>query len=90
MVSSASYSPFWDKFFFKKLGLDGFLRRMEDGVKSSVYVVYMLEAALWAFLTTDTFKGGALRVVNLGNDADMVGAVYGGLVGVWGGVENCS
>lgn len=47
-----------------------------------------LEAALWAFFTTDTFRQGALRAVNLGDDADTVSAVYGGLAGAWYGVEN--
>ncbi len=46
-----------------------------------------LEAALWAFFTTDDFRAGALKAVNLGDDADTVGAVYGGLAGAFYGVE---
>ena len=56
-------------------------------IKSSGYVVHTLEAALWAFFSTLTFQEGALKVVNLGDDADTVGAVYGGLSGAWYGIE---
>lgn len=45
------------------------------------YVVKTLEAALWAFASTDDFRSGALKVVNLGQDADTTGAVYGQLAG---------
>ena len=63
-------------------------RGVEEGaISSSGYVVHTLEAALWAFFTTETFREGALRVVNLGDDADTVGAVYGGLAGAFYGIE---
>lgn len=39
------------------------------------------------FFSTPTFQEGALKVVNLGDDADTVGAVSGGLSGAWYGVE---
>lgn len=56
-------------------------------IKSSGYVVHTLEAALWAFHATDTFREGALLAVNLGDDADTVGAVYGQIAGAHYGVE---
>lgn len=40
-----------------------------------------LEAALWAFHKSDSFEQGALLAVNLGEDADTTGAVYGQLAG---------
>ena len=46
-----------------------------------------LEAALWAFYHTNTFQGGALMVVNLGDDADTTGAVYGQIAGACYGVS---
>lgn len=54
-------------------------------IVSSGYVVHTLEAALWAFYHTNSFEEGALKVVNLGNDADTVGAVYGQLAGAYYG-----
>lgn len=44
-------------------------------------MVASLEAALWAFYHSDTFEEGALLAVNLGDDADTTGAVYGQLAG---------
>ncbi|KAG7095872.1 hypothetical protein E1B28_006563 [Marasmius oreades] len=50
---------------------------------SSGYVLHTLVAALYSFLATSTFEEGAIFAVNLGDDADTVGAVYGGLAGCW-------
>jgi ADP-ribosyl-[dinitrogen reductase] hydrolase len=44
-------------------------------------VVHTLEAALWAVDTTDSFAAALLKAVNLGDDADSVGAVAGQLAG---------
>lgn len=55
-------------------------------IKGSGYVVESLEAALWAFYHSDTFEEGALLAVNLGDDADTTGAVYGQLAGAYYGV----
>ena len=49
-------------------------------------VVEALEAALWAFHTSDNFEDGALKAVNLGEDADTTGAIYGQLAGAYYGV----
>ncbi|KAJ7788610.1 ADP-ribosylation/Crystallin J1, partial [Mycena olivaceomarginata] len=54
---------------------------------SSGYVVHTLAAALYAFLATSTFEAGALLTANMGDDADTVAAVYGGLAGAWYAVE---
>ncbi len=52
------------------------------------YVVLALEAALWAFHKSTDFRSGALLAVNLGNDADTTGAIYGQLAGAHYGVES--
>ena len=44
-----------------------------------------LEAALWAFYKTDNYKDGCLLAVNLGDDADTTGAVYGQIAGAFYG-----
>jgi ADP-ribosyl-[dinitrogen reductase] hydrolase len=53
----------------------------------SGYVVKSLEAALWAFFNSNFFKEGALLAVNLGNDADTTGAVYGQIAGAYYGYQ---
>jgi len=50
-------------------------------------VIDALEAALWSFYHTDTFAEGLLKAVNLGGDADTVGAIYGQLAGAYYGLE---
>lgn len=64
-----------------------FRTKPDSEVRGSGYVVHTLEAALWAFASTDTFRAGALKVVNLGEDADSTGAVYGQVAGAYYGVE---
>ncbi len=62
-----------------------FKRRQPPEIKGSGYVVESLEAALWAFCRSDSFREGCLLAVNLGDDADTTGAVYGQLAGVFYG-----
>lgn len=61
--------------------------KTEDQVENKGAVVASLEAALWAFYTTDNYKDGVLKVVNLGDDADTVGAIYGQIAGVYYGIK---
>jgi ADP-ribosyl-[dinitrogen reductase] hydrolase len=58
-----------------------FLTLQRDAVRSSGYVLDTLEAALWAVFTTDSFEDALVLAVNLGDDADTVGAVCGTLAG---------
>jgi ADP-ribosyl-[dinitrogen reductase] hydrolase len=51
------------------------------------FVVRSLEAALWAFYRSDSFRDGALCAVNLGDDADTTGAIYRQLAGAFYGVN---
>jgi ADP-ribosyl-[dinitrogen reductase] hydrolase len=61
--------------------------RGPPAIAGTGYVVKALEAALWAFYRTDSFEQGALLAVNLGNDADTTGAIYGQLAGAYYGEE---
>jgi ADP-ribosylglycohydrolase len=64
-----------------------FRKKARDEIKGSGYVVESLEAALWAFDTTDSFEQGALAAANLGNDADTTAAIFGQLAGAYYGVN---
>lgn len=57
-------------------------------IKGSGYVVKSLEAALWAFYKSTCFEDGCLLAVNLGDDADTTGAVYGQVAGAFYGLED--
>ncbi len=54
-------------------------------VRGSGYVVASLEAAMWAFATTDTFRDAILAAANLGDDADTTAAVCGQVAGAFYG-----
>ena len=64
-----------------------FKSKEPPNIKGSGYVVESLEAALWAFSRSDSFREGALLAVNLGDDADTTGAIYGQLTGAFYGKE---
>jgi ADP-ribosylglycohydrolase len=66
---------------------EGFKKKAESEIRASGYVVHTLEAALWAFYHTDNFRDGALLAVNLGEDADTTGAVFGQIAGAYYGDE---
>ena len=64
-----------------------FKEREPPEIKGSGYVVRSLEAALWAFDRSDSFREGALLAANLGDDADTTAAIYGQIAGAYNGVE---
>jgi ADP-ribosylglycohydrolase len=62
-----------------------FLTREPPEIRGTGYAVRALEAALWAFRSGTDFRSGALLAVNLGEDADTTGAIYGQLAGAFYG-----
>lgn len=65
-----------------------FKRKEPPSIRGTGYVVQSLEAALWAFHKGKDFREGALLAVNLGDDADTTGAVYGQIAGAFYGYES--
>jgi len=89
-----SYHPvfdYWDRHplcdEISEIASGSFKDRGPPEIKGTGYVVKSLEAALWAFHRSSSFKEGALLAVNLGDDADTTGAVYGQLAGAFYGEE---
>lgn len=69
---------------YKRLAdLSEFKENPKEGIKSSGYVVDTLEAAVWCLLHSHSYKETVLMAVNLGEDTDTVGAVAGGLAGLY-------
>jgi len=50
-------------------------------------VVDALEAAVWSLVNTNSFEDALLKAVNLGDDTDTVGAIAGGLAGLFYGYD---
>ncbi len=64
-----------------------FKDRHPPEIRGTGYVVRSLEAALWAFHRSETFREGALLAANLGDDADTTAAIYGQIAGAYYGAE---
>jgi ADP-ribosylglycohydrolase len=91
---STSYAPtpgYWDQRPLSPkiaaIAAGSFKHKAPPDIRGRGYVVPSLEAALWAFYRSDTFRDGALLAVNLGEDADTTGAVYGQIAGALYGEE---
>ncbi|ALI98088.1 ADP-ribosylglycohydrolase family protein [Rufibacter tibetensis] len=86
------YTPvlgFWKEYDLspeiEEIAKGSFKHRNPPLIQGSGYVVKSLEAALWAFYNSSTFEDGCLLAVNLGDDSDTTGAVYGQLAGAYYG-----
>ena len=93
-VLTHEYSPINNYFLnnplceaIREVANGSFKRKQPPQIKGSGYVVESLEAALWSFYNTDNFREGALKAVNLGNDADTTGAIYGQIAGACYGID---
>jgi ADP-ribosyl-[dinitrogen reductase] hydrolase len=90
LCETPTTAEFWNGPVVEKvqeIASGSFRRKKPPQVRGSGYVLHTLEAALWAFHSTDSFRDGALAVVNLGEDADTTGAVYGQIAGAFYGAN---
>ncbi len=62
-----------------------YLKKSEAEIMGTGYVVQSLEAALWCFMKTGTFREAVLKAANLGGDADTTAAVCGQVAGAFYG-----
>lgn len=67
--------------------LNEFKEVPEAEIRTTGYVIDTIEAAVWCLITTASYKDCVLSAVNLGDDADTVAAVAGGLAGLYYGYE---
>lgn len=70
---------------FKRI-LSGNINELkEDDVHTSGYCIHSLESSLWLLLNYDSHEEVVLKAANLADDADTVGAIAGGLSGIYYG-----
>jgi ADP-ribosyl-[dinitrogen reductase] hydrolase len=62
-----------------------YVDQTEDQIRGNGYVVDSLEAALWCFVQTGTYRDATLKAANLGDDADTTAAVCGQIAGAYYG-----
>jgi hypothetical protein len=70
------------------ISLSEFKDTPENQIKSTGYVVYTLEAAIWCLVNSSSYEEVILKAVNLGDDTDTVAAITGGLAGLYYGYDN--
>ena len=95
MILSQGYCPqqgYWKTGKLSPILVDSIMgtykSKTKDHINSSGWVLHTLEAALWCFHNSTTFEDGLIEAVNLGEDADTTGAVYGQLAGAYYGVDS--
>ena len=71
---------------FRKM-LNAAPQRSRQELKNTGWVRHTAESAIWALLNTSSFEDAVVQAVNLGGDADTVGAVVGALAGAAYGIE---
>ena len=71
----------------ERIAAGTFKKKQPPEIRGTGYVVDALEAALWAFHTTDSFRDGCLKAANLGGDADTTAAIYGQIAGAYYGAD---
>ena len=64
-----------------------YIDKPESAIRGTGHVIDSLEAALWSFASTDTFRDAILRAANLGDDADTTAAICGQLAGAFHGED---
>ena len=60
----------------------------ENTISSKGYVISTFESVIYSLKNSDNFRDAVLKAVNLGRDTDTVGAICGGLAGVFYGFES--
>jgi ADP-ribosylglycohydrolase len=89
------YSPvdgLWDRQLLtpavQEISLGSYQNKQPPAIRGGGLATESLEAALWAFYHTHSFEEGVLLAVNLGDDADSTGAVFGQLAGAFYGLQS--
>lgn len=60
-----------------------FVNEPIETIRSSGYVVDTFEAAIWCFLTTNTFDECLVKALSLGNDTDTIASIACGIAGAY-------
>lgn len=59
-----------------------------EEIKTTSFVVDTLEASIWCFLKSNSFKECVIATTNIGGDTDTIGAISGALAGIFYGYGN--
>ncbi len=85
-VNTELYKPYTDG--VKRIYSGEYLSKERGDIYGKGYVIQSLEAALWCFYKTNSFKEAILEAANLGDDADTTAAICGQIAGAFYGCSN--
>ncbi|MBC6310984.1 ADP-ribosylglycohydrolase family protein [Listeria sp. FSL L7-1582] len=68
---------------FTRIFSDDFLATERSEILSDGYLVHSIEAAIWSFGNSDSFRDAVILAVNLGADTDTIAAITGSLAGMY-------
>lgn len=72
---------------YRRVLEDDISKYLAGDIQSGGYVRDTLEASLWCLLNGEDYSDTVLAAVNLGDDADTVGAVTGSMAGIYYGYD---
>lgn len=70
------------------LACGNYKQKSKNEIKGSSYVIESLEAALWCFYNSTSYREAVLMAANLGDDADTTAAITGQIAGAFYGINN--
>ncbi len=88
LLPTYEYGREMERVFERIQDKDGFHSLSESDIKSSGFVLDVLEAVFWVLLHTSSYEEAVIRAVNLGNNTNVAGAVTGSLAAVLYGKES--
>ena len=71
--------------FYERLLNNDISKLDMDSISSMGFVVDTLEAVIWCFMNNNSYDKAIIEAINLGNDSDTIGALVGGLCGIYYG-----
>lgn len=74
-------------YFERLFDLDELKKIDSDAIRTTGYVIDTIEAVVYNLITTASFEECLIQAVNMGGDSDTVGAIAGGLAGLFYGYE---
>ena len=78
------YTPVTGK--VRTIAAGDYRQKPQEAIRGTGYVIDCLEAALWCFDHTDSYRDAVLAAANFGQDADTTAAVCGQIAGAYYGI----
>lgn len=85
-IREYDYIKYFDKEiidYYKRILKSDISKLSINEISSLGFVVDTLESVLWCFINNNSYKDCIIEAINLGNDTDTIGALVGGISGIY-------